>query len=109
MASVMHHRRNDSPVGSEEHARAAVTTPSSPLEEGHRDVPESLFGDAEGASLEKKPMKQAYFSRWVVLSVAMAIAYATGSAYDFGLYSDELQDNLGYSENAIVSHTRSHE
>lgn len=54
---------------------------------------------------DDKPLlvgKRSYFSRWVILSVCMAIAYATGSAYDFGLYSDDLQSNLGYSEKEIV-------
>eukprot|EP00952_Eustigmatos_sp_NYUAD-ZCMA_P006610 28385-Eustigmatos_ZCMA.PRE.1 len=59
--------------------------------------------EGDGGDMEKPIYRKTYYSRWLILAVCMLTAYASGSAYDFGLYSDQLKSNLGYSESEIVS------
>lgn len=64
---------------------------------------ESLLGYGEDWNWEGGKSKKTYYSRWIVLAVSMVTAYAAGSCYDYGLYSQQLKENLDLSESSSVS------
>lgn len=64
---------------------------------------ESLLGYGDEWNWEGRKSKKTYYSRWIVLAVSMVTAYAAGSCYDYGLYSQQLKQNLDLSETSSVS------
>ena len=62
---------------------------------------DKTFNTIEMEEEEEEEERKVYFSRWYVLGVCSLIAFGSGAAYDYGLYSDELKESLDYSETEL--------
>ena len=54
--------------------------------------------ESNNNNVMKQEKEKVYYSRWYVLGICSLLAFGSGAAYDYGLYSDALKENLDYSE-----------